>query len=198
MRNVGAVILAAGGSVRFGEPKQLLKFRGEALVARAVRAVEETPCAPVVIVVGESGNAIRDELRETSAVVLENPDWQGGLGTSICCGLKHLLESAPATDAVILLACDQPLVDAGTIAALIAEQGKTRKAIVASNYANTLGVPALFDRSCFKELLALPSNSGAKSLIAARPDDVASIAFDDGATDIDTPADFQRLIAESE
>jgi molybdenum cofactor cytidylyltransferase len=198
MRNVGAVILAAGGSVRLGQPKQLLKFRGETLVARAMRAVEETHCTPVVVVVGESGNAIRDELRGTSAVVVENPDWREGLGTSIRCGLKHLLESAPATDAVILLACDQPLVDASTIAALIAAQDKARKAMVASSYANTLGVPALFDRSCFEELLALPDNSGAKSLIAARPDDVATIAFDDGAIDIDTPADFQRLIAESE
>jgi molybdenum cofactor cytidylyltransferase len=193
MRNIGAVILAAGGSVRLGQPKQLLKFRGETLVARAVRAGEEALCNAVVVVVGESGSAIQDELRETSAVIIENPAWRGGLGTSIRCGLKRLIELAPATDAVILLACDQPRVEASTIAALIAEQDKTRKAMVASSYANTLGVPALFDRSCFKELLALPDNSGAKSLIAARPDDVSSISFEDGAIDIDTPADFERL-----
>jgi molybdenum cofactor cytidylyltransferase len=198
MRNVGAVILAAGGSSRFGQPKQLLKFRGETLAGRAVRAVAEAHCAPVIIVVGESENAIREGLRETVAVILENPDWQRGLGTSIHRGLEHLIELAPATDAVILLACDQPLVDAGTIVTLIAEQARTPKPMVASHYANTLGVPALFDRSCFDDLLALPDNSGAKSLIAARPDDVASIAFEDGAIDIDTPADFQRLIAESE
>jgi molybdenum cofactor cytidylyltransferase len=193
MRNIGAVVLAGGGSVRLGQPKQLLKFRGETLVTRAVRAVEETRCAPVVVVVGESEDAVRGELRETSAVVVENAAWQAGLGTSIRCGLKQLIEAAPATDAVILLACDQPWVDASTIAALIAEQDKTRKAMVASSYANTLGVPALFDQSCFKELLALPDNSGGKSLIAARPHDVASIAFEDGATDIDTPADFEQL-----
>jgi molybdenum cofactor cytidylyltransferase len=193
MRNIGAVILAAGGSLRLGQPKQLLNFRGETLVAHAVRVVEETHCVPVVVVVGESANAIQEQLRETSAVTVENPDWQRGLGTSIRRGLEHLLESAPATDAVILLACDQPLVDASTIAALIAEQDQTRKAIVASNYANTLGVPALFDRSYFKELLALPDDSGAKSLINAWPGEVASIVFENGAIDIDTPADFERL-----
>ena len=76
---------------------------------------------------------------------------------------------------------------------LIAAQEKTRKPIVASSYADTLGVPALFDRSCFRRLLALPDDSGAKSLIAARPDDVATVLFEEGAIDIDTPEDFQRL-----
>jgi len=198
MRNVGAVILAAGGSSRLGEPKQLLNFRGETLVRRAVRAAEEARCASVVVVVGEAAHAIQDELRQTSAVTVQNPDWQRGLGTSIQRGLEHLIETAPAIDAALLLTCDQPLVNASTIAALIAEKDKTRKPMVASSYANTLGIPALFDRSCFDDLLALPDNSGAKALIAARPNDVASIAFDDGAIDIDTPADFQRLIAQSE
>jgi molybdenum cofactor cytidylyltransferase len=198
MRNVGAVILAAGGSSRLGQPKQLLIFRGETLVGRAVRAAEEARCAPVVVVVGESSNAIRDELRGTSAVAVENPHWQRGLGTSIHRGLEHLIESASAIDAVILLACDQPLVAASTIAALSAEWDKTGKPIVASSYADTLGVPALFDRSCFDDLLALPDDSGAKSLIAARPNDIAAIPFEKGAIDIDTPSDFQRLIAESE
>jgi molybdenum cofactor cytidylyltransferase len=89
-------------------------------------------------------------------------------------------------------------VEANIVAALIAEQGKTAKPIVASSYANTLGIPALFDRSCFEALLALPDYSGANLLIEACPDDVASVAFEQGAIDIDTPADFQRLASESE
>jgi molybdenum cofactor cytidylyltransferase len=72
-------------------------------------------------------------------------------------------------------------------------QKKTGRAIVAASYANTLGIPALFDRSCFKDLLALPDDSGAKPLIAARRDDVSSIAFEEGAVDVDTPEDFERL-----
>lgn len=193
MRNVGAVILAAGGSSRLGQPKQLLIFRGETLVRRAVRAATEARCLPVVVVVGDGSDAIRDELRETVAVIVENPNWQRGLGTSIRCGLEQLAGLTPQTEAVALLTCDQPLVEARILAALIAEQEKTRKPIVASSYANTLGVPALFHHSCFEGLIALPDDSGAKSLIAERPDDVASIVFEEGAIDIDTPEDFQRL-----
>jgi molybdenum cofactor cytidylyltransferase len=191
MRNVGAIVLAAGGSSRFGEPKQLLTFRGETLVRRAVRAATEAGCSPVVLIVGESGSAIRENLREAPAAIVENPEWQRGLGTSIRTGMRHLTDS---TDAVVLLTCDQPFVGPAIVAELIEAHEKTGKSIIASGYANTLGVPALFARSCFDDLLALPDESGAKSLIAARPNDIASIVFDEGAIDIDTPGDFQRLL----
>jgi molybdenum cofactor cytidylyltransferase len=193
MGNVSAIILAAGGSSRLGQPKQLLVFHGETLVRRAVRAATEAHCAPVVVVVGESGDAIRNELRETSAVIVENSDWRRGLGTSVRCGLECLTGLASPTGAVVLLTCDQPSVEAKTITALISEQDKTGKPIVVSSYANTLGVPALFDDSCFKALLSLPDDSGAKSLITARPDDVAAVGFEQGAIDIDTPEDFEQL-----
>lgn len=193
MRNVAAVILAAGGSSRFGQPKQLLMFRGETLVRRAVRAATEAGCGPVIVVVGEAGPAIREELRESAALPIENPEWQRGLGTSVRRGTQFVIESAPGVDALVLMVCDQPVVESSTIAALVAEQERSGKPIVASSYSGTLGVPALFVRSCFGALLALPDDSGAKTLIATQPDDVASIIFEDGAIDIDTPADYDAL-----
>ena len=98
----------------------------------------------------------------------------------------------------MLLTCDQPFVDAAVIAELIAVRAETGKPIVACRYANTLGIPALFDRSCFEALLALPDDSGAKALIASRPNEVATIKFEPGAIDIDTPEDFQRLTGRGE
>lgn len=195
MSNIGAVILAAGGSSRFGRPKQLLRFRGETLISRAVRAAAEAQCTPIVVVTGDAGDAIRSEIRDTSAVVVENVDWRRGLGTSIGAGMRYLIDS---TDAVAVLTCDQPLVEAAQIAELIAVRKQTGKPIIASGYMNTLGVPALFDRSCFPALLSLPDESGAKSLLIDRPDDVASVPFEDGAIDIDTPEDFARLLARPE
>ena len=113
-------------------------------------------------------------------------------GTSIRRGLEQLPE---IVEAAVLLLCDQPFVDASVVAELIATHEETRKPIVASGYANTLGVPALFDRSCFAALLALPADSGAKTLMTTRPNDVAAVAFERGAIDIDTPEDFERLTA---
>jgi molybdenum cofactor cytidylyltransferase len=193
MRNIGAIILAAGGSSRFGQAKQLLSFHGESLVRRAVRTVIEAGCACVAVVVGDARDRIEIELRETPAVIVENPEWRRGLGTSIRCGLRHLLRSQPELDAVVLLACDQPFVDASVITSLIAQRENSGKLIVACSYANTLGIPALFARSCFESLLVLPDDSGAKALIESRSADVAQIEFEKGAIDIDTPADFERI-----
>src|SRR5204863_8210721 len=96
---VGAIVLAAGGSSRFGKPKQLLVFEGESLVQRAVRVATEAGCDPVVVVVGDVRNQIETELRETAAVIVENRQWQRGLGVSIRSGLRHLLRSKPEVEA---------------------------------------------------------------------------------------------------
>jgi molybdenum cofactor cytidylyltransferase len=212
MRKVGAVVLAAGGSSRLGQPKQLLTFRGETLICRTVRVAAEAGCDPILVVVGENSEAIRLalDIRDSrissfsglergtrprpGPTIIENGEWRRGVGTSIRRGLEQLPNFV---EAAVLLTCDQPYLDASIVSQLMAALAETGKPIVASSYADTLGVPALFDRSCFDDLLALRDDSGAKSLIASRPNDVASIAFEEGAIDIDTPADFQRLIAES-
>jgi molybdenum cofactor cytidylyltransferase len=193
MRSVGAIILAAGGSSRFGQAKQLLPFQGESLVRRAVRSAIEGGCASVSVVVGDARDRIETELRETTALIVENREWQRGLGTSIRCGLRHQLKSGPELGGVLLLVCDQPFVDASVITSLVTQWENSRKAIVACRYANTLGVPALFDRSCFDELLSLPDGSGAKALIESHEGSVAQVEFEQGAIDIDTPDDFDRL-----
>lgn len=186
MRNIAAVILAAGGSSRLGQPKQLLTFGGEPLLRRAVSAARDAGCDPVLVVVGEK------ELPNVGALTVQNTEWQRGIGTSIRRGVERLSSS---TDAVVLLACDQPFVAAPVIGQLISTHEETGKPIVASSYANTLGVPVLFDRSCFDGLLTLPDNEGAKALILSAGDDVASVVFEQGAIDIDTPEDFARLSA---
>ena len=104
-------------------------------------------------------------------------------------GIQHAIER----DAVILLACDQPLVRPKTLHDLIALHRTSGKPIVASSYANTLGIPALFDRSCFPDLLALTGDSGATGIIFARRDEVATYDFPEGAIDIDTPEDWRRF-----
>ena len=204
MSNIGAVVLAAGGSSRLGRPKQLLVWRGETLVRRAVRAATEAGCAPVIVVVGEIANSIRSDLdiresRISSSAALgglaqvnlvENAEWRNGVGTSIRRGLEQLAE---CVEAAVLLTCDQPFVDASIIRRLIAAREETARPIAACHYADTLGVPALFDRSCFKALLGLADQYGAKSLIESRKAETASIAFEEGAVDIDTAEDFERL-----
>ena len=229
MRSVGTIVLAAGGSTRLGQPKQFLTFRGETLVRRIVHAASAAGCGPLVVVVGELRDRIATELEDTAAEMVENNEWQRGLGSSIKRGLEHLMRTQPNVESVIVLVCDQPCVDRAVIRALIDERERSGKPIVASSYERPRppsvmstevetslkedaerdsstsvgmtgtagmtkgGVPALFHRDCFNALLSLPDDSGAKRLIDADPTRVAWIAFPEGAFDIDTPADVERL-----
>ena len=191
--SVAAVVLAAGGSTRFGKPKQFALVEGETFVRRIVAAAIEAGCAPVVVVTGEDSARITSELTQFTVTIAMNPDWQSGLGSSIVVGIRRAMNLAPDVDAVLLLTCDQPFVSVAVLAQLIQLHLTTGKPIIASVYAETIGIPALFDRSCFPDLLRLKGDSGAKGIILARPQDVASFGFPAGEIDIDTAADCEKL-----
>ena len=106
--------------------------------------------------------------------------------------MQSLIDNAGNLEAIVVLVCDQPFVDARAIEGLIELREKTNKPIVASAYSGTLGVPALFDRSCFGELLALSDESGAKSIIMRDREHVAEFPFPQGEIDIDTVADYEK------
>jgi molybdenum cofactor cytidylyltransferase len=103
------------------------------------------------------------------------------------------MDLAANLDASLLLSCDQPFVTAAVLAQLIQLRLTSGKPIVASAYATMLGIPALFDRSCFPDLLRLKGDTGAKGIVLVRPHDVVSIDFPAGAIDIDTAADYKKL-----
>ena len=190
---IGIVILAAGESARMGEPKQLLPFRGTTLLRRTVETALAVSCGPVAVVLGAFAEKIRPTLDNLSVLVLENPGWREGMGTSLRAGLGALLSAQPAISAVIVLLSDQPLLSGTTLGTLVVTHELTGREIVASEYGGTLGVPALFAREFFPELLALDGAAGARQIIATHRARAISVPFADGAVDIDTPADYARL-----
>jgi len=190
MKNVAALILAAGGSSRFGQPKQLVQLKGKSLLQWVVDAAIGANCRPIAVVLGSSMEQVSAELNGPITFV-QNRIWQRGIGTSIRAGVQHLIESGDDIAAIILLACDQPFVDAQVIDQIIALREKTEKPIVASSYAGTLGVPALLDRSCFNELLELSDDHGAKTILLSDRDRVAEFPFAKGEIDIDTAEDWE-------
>jgi molybdenum cofactor cytidylyltransferase len=191
--SVAAVVLAAGGSARFKKPKQFALFQGETFIKRIVASAIEAGCAPVVVVTGEDSTQVNLELTGLSVSIAMNPGWSSGVASSIRVGVQRAMDLAADLDASLLLTCDQPFVTAAVLAQLIQLRLTSGKPIVASAYAETLGIPAVFDRSCFPDLLRLKGDSGAKGIIVARPHDVASFDFPSGEIDIDTAADYAKL-----
>jgi molybdenum cofactor cytidylyltransferase len=193
MRKIGAVILAAGGSSRLERPKQLLTFRGKTLIRTTIGAARVARCSPVIVVIGSNIERIQRELENTNVVEVINANWQRGIGSSIRSGVQALSDRAPDIEATFLLVCDQPAVNANLIERMIATRVATKKDIVASSYAGTVGVPALFDRSLFKDLLSLGDEAGAKSIILRNRERVAQFTFPEGAIDIDRWEDWEKL-----
>ncbi|WP_224240273.1 nucleotidyltransferase family protein [Hyalangium gracile] len=195
---VGVVLLAAGGSSRLGQPKQLLVHQGKTLVRRAADAAVEARCGPVVAVLGAQAEAVATELARLPVNTVRNPDWEAGLGSSLRVGLQALEAAEPAgagsaVDAVLVLLCDQFRVDASHVRALVKAFQRTQAPIVASGYNGTRGVPALFSRALFPELEALAPDQGARGVIAREPSRVVEVTLEGGGEDVDTKADLTRL-----
>ncbi len=93
------------------------------------------------------------------------------------------------------MVCDQPHVNAEAIAALVAAHRATGSIVVASQYAEGFGVPALFDRHLFDELARLEGGVGAKQVIKRHAAETYPVPFPAGEVDLDTPEDFSRLLS---
>lgn len=192
-RRVGVMILAAGGSVRMGMPKQLLKHRGQTLLRSAVETAVASSCQPVVVVIGAHAELMSNELDRLTISVALNRNWREGMSSSIRSGLETLSNIEPGLDGVVIMLCDQPFITPGALNDLVEAHRQTGKAIVASEYAGVRGVPAFFSSELFAELATLAGNEGAKRVIANHPDEVTTVSFPAGIVDVDTPQDYALL-----
>lgn len=191
----GAVVLAAGPSTRFGEPKQLLVWNGEPLVRRAARCAVDAGLWPVVVVVGARCEEVRGALAGLPIATAAVRDLAAGLSGSIRLGLARLTECAPGIDGVALLPCDQPLVDATDLVALVAAAEASGLPIAAASGAGGLGLPALFRAAVLSELFAVDGDGGARAVIGRDPARVTSVPLEHCDVDVDTPEDWVRALA---
>ena len=190
----GIVLLAAGASSRLGKPKQLLPYEGTTLLQHAVQQAVDATLKPIVIVVGANANILNIEIEESQANIVMNVTWEEGMASSIRTGLQKMLELEPTINSVIMMVCDQPFVTVQLLQDLMAKHIETGKPIIASNYKNNLGTPALFDATIFSELMQLKGDTGAKKILNNHPEWVAAIDFPMGEIDIDTEEDYKKLL----
>ncbi|WP_413168046.1 NTP transferase domain-containing protein [Capilliphycus salinus ALCB114379] len=193
MSGIGILILAAGASRRLGQPKQLLSYRGKSLIRHVAEVAIASGGEPVGVVLGAYSETIKPHLANLSIHIADNERWSTGMASSIRCGLGEILTISPELDAIVLMVCDQPFVSSDLIRQLISGYQTSNSAIVASEYAGILGVPALFDRTFFPELFQLRADVGAKSIIRRHRSRSLGIPFAEGAIDLDIPQHLDIL-----
>ena len=192
--NIPAIVLAAGTSSRLGQPKQLLVYEGQTLLARAIRLCQEAGVAPVLAILGANKEVTFSEAQNASAIPIMNEVWQRGIASSIHAGLGMVKMTSINAPGVLILTCDQPRLTAAHLAKLLgAFLAQPDPAIVASAYSGTLGTPVVFPRSVFPQLRALQGDTGARAILKNPPCPVIEIPFPGGEIDIDTPADLDSL-----
>lgn len=189
-----AIILAAGASRRLGQPKQLIGFAGEPLLARALRLAKESGASPVLVVLGANFAPICATIPFDQAIPVFNDKWEQGMSSSIHAGLNEADVRAPEAKGALIMTCDQPRLSADHLRALLeAFRAQVQTLIVASSYAGANGIPAVFPRSVYSKLHALHGDNGARTVLAKPPCSLVSLPFEGGEVDIDLPSDLAHL-----
>ena len=177
-----------------GESKQLLDIAGVPLLRHSAQVALEVNTMGVVVVLGANEVAHRKVLTDLPVDIVINHYWKSGMGSSIKTSLHHILRSYPEAGAVLIMVCDQPSLSADHLATLIRTYASADKKIVASTYADTLGVPAIFGRAFFSNILMLRDDQGAKRIIEQFSQQVTAVPFAGGAFDLDTKDDYSRYL----
>jgi molybdenum cofactor cytidylyltransferase len=192
---IGLILLAAGASRRLENfPKQLLEFRGKTLLRRAAENALASKCGKTCVVLGANAEKLKREIDDLPIEIVVNENWANGMSSSLKCGLGKLLEVEPNLPAVVVTLCDQPLIDSAIIDRLTEAFSASRNQIIAAEYAETVGVPAIFARSIFDELMNLADDGGAKQIIKKHAASVGKIPVPEAAFDVDTRNDYENLL----
>ena len=187
MRSPGLIILAAGASSRMGQPKQLLPWQGRSLLRHAAETALATSLRPVYVVLGCGWEACEKELAGLDVSAVINPSWADGMGTSVAAGIEALQQHDTNISGALLMLVDQPDVTAEFLDSMLARWLEGNAQIVATQYADGGGVPAIFSRAHFEELRALNADRGARKIIAREASAVVLFPPPAEFADLDTP-----------
>lgn len=188
---VAGVILAAGEAIRFGQPKQILEWKGTPIVRTVADTAIKAGLDPVIVVTGAYGAEVNAALDGLSVEIVHNEAWRTGQSSSLRIGIDQIPDLCGA---VVFLLADQPRVTVELVRAVVDAHTLGLAPIVAPLVDGERANPVLFDRRLFVELLEISGDVGGRALFSQYP--IEYITWHDRSVlmDIDTRADYDQLL----
>ncbi len=196
MREVAAILLAAGRATRFGggpqETKLAADLNGKPLIRYAAEAALASRAVRVGLVTGHAAEKVLSSVADLDLFVVHNPAYAEGLSGSLKAGVAALPESVRG---VVILLADMPFVTAGVIDRLIAcfEAAPIEPDAVVPLKDGRQGNPVLIGRNLFPEVAKLEGDRGAKALLAGQGRLILDCPIDDAGIEIDV--DTREILA---
>ena len=189
-RSVCGLVLAAGGSSRLGQPKQLLPYEGGTLLGHVLENARACGFDQLLVALGGAADEVRAKVDLADATVVENPAYGEGCSSSIAAALSSV---DPRCDVLVLMLGDQPGVGPTTVRTLLARRHGSPIAVC--RYDDGIGHPFAFTRSVFGELSDLQGDKAVWKLIERRRDDVVEVRQGGSVPpDVDTWEDYEALV----
>ena len=194
MDNVPIILLAAGGSSRMGQPKQLLRWGNQTLIEHQIHTVTKTG-SPVNVVLGSNANLVIPVIEKYGINIFNNENWKNGMGSSIALGVQQITTKFPEADGILIALLDQPLISVSHFKKMtdIFLPGK-RQIVISQSSSGWRGVPVLFDSFYFEELKQLKGDEGARQLTVKYKNEITTVECGDQTDDMDTPEKYQDLV----
>jgi molybdenum cofactor cytidylyltransferase len=199
---IGAIILAAGSSRRFGDDKRKSRLpNGDTLLEATIH--KATNClSEVLVVLRADDHAFADTLANKPATRPDNHNITYYLAPDSAQGMAHSLANGISQtqnwEAALVMLGDMPFVEANTIEAILNtyaahKNHNTNPApIIVPCLGEKLGHPVLFSQRYFAEIANLTGDRGARPVIDARPENLIKLPITDKGVllDIDRPTDL--------
>lgn len=191
---IAGLLLAAGGGRRLGgRPKALLEHRGRPLVEHAAGVLRAAGCGRIHVVLGAGADAVRERAGLDGCVLVDNPDWAAGMGSSLRAGLDSL--AGTDTRAALVTLVDQPGIGPAAVARVLGAC-RDEASLVSAAYAGVRGHPVLFGAAHWAGIAeSATGDRGARAYLRAHEEAITLVECADVAEpyDIDTEADLFHL-----
>jgi molybdenum cofactor cytidylyltransferase len=191
---IAGLILAAGESRRMGCDKALLTYRGQPFLATIIGQLTAAGIKQTTVVLGHHADAIQHAVDLTGVRVVVNHDYRRGQTSSLQLGLEAIASDSP--EGVILCLVDHPAVSPAVIVKLLEQFQSTHAPVVIPTHQGQRGHPVVINRTLFPELLALPPEAPANTVVRGYCDitEFVEVADPGILLDVDDPETYKRLV----